>query len=277
MGTTTTLTLPEAAARLRVHYQTVYRWVRAGQLPAVKVAGNYLVDTRDLDDFAVTRAAPEAPTRRVEVRDWDHQAGRFHQALIDGDELAVREQAHRLHEGGVSVADLCDRVLAPALVRIGDGWARATVSIAEEHRAAAICERLLGRLTPAPPGRPRGVCVVASPPGDEHRLAGAMATAALREDHWRVHHLGVNVPAGQVSTLASSEGAGLVVLSVTYPPALARAETIASTLSTSGRRVLVGRPGVTLGDLVSLARRLRDEPPPAADPSLGPAGRPRTR
>jgi excisionase family DNA binding protein len=277
MGTTMTVTLAQAAVRLRVHYQTAYRWVRRGQLPAVKVAGTYLVELRDLDAFAVTRAAPEAPPRRVEVRDWDHQAGRFHQALIEGDELAVREQAHRLREGGVSVADLCDRVLAPALVRIGDGWARAAVSIAEEHRAAAICERLLGRLTPAPPGRPRGVCVVASPPGDEHRLAGAMATAALREDHWRVHHLGVNVPAGQVSTLARSEGAGLVILSVTYPPAHAQAETIASTLSASGRQVLVGRPGFTLGDLVSLARGLREAPVRAGDPSPDPDSRPLDR
>jgi hypothetical protein len=81
-----------------------------------------------------------------------------------------------------------------------------------------------------------------------------------------VHHLGVNVPAGQVATLAGSEGAVLIVLSVTYPPAQARAETIAATLSAPGRRVLVGRPGLPLGDLVSLARRLAGASGPG-DPS----------
>ena len=268
MGPPTALTLHEVAARLGVHYQTAYRWVRRGELPAVKVAGIYLVESQDLDAFAATRAAPESPPRRVEVRDWGHQARRFHLALIEGDELAAREQVQRLCEGGASVTAICDRVLAPALVRIGDGWAQSKLSIAEEHRAAAICERLLGRLTPTPPGRPRGICVVASPADDEHRLAGAMATAALREDHWRVHHLGVNVPVAQIAALAGSEGAGLVVLSVTYPPAQAQAERFAGALSTSARRVLVGRPGAPLGDLVRLARDVGGSAPrPAGEPS----------
>jgi MerR family transcriptional regulator, light-induced transcriptional regulator len=33
--------LAEAADRLGVHYQTAYRWVREGRLPAVRVRGRY--------------------------------------------------------------------------------------------------------------------------------------------------------------------------------------------------------------------------------------------
>jgi excisionase family DNA binding protein len=242
---------------LGVHYQTAYRWVRRGELPAVKIAGTYVVDERDLAAFAAARVAPAAPPRQIEVRDWTHQAARLHAALLEGQELAGREQVDRLREGGAGVVEICDRILAPALVKIGAGWTEGTVSIAQEHRASAICERLVARITPSPPGRPRGVCVAASPPGEDHQLPGAMATAALREDHWQVHHLGVHVPVEQVSALAQAAQADLIVLSATYGANGAQAEAVARELSRPGRRVLLGRPGLTLHQLVVDSRSPR--------------------
>ena len=255
MAPSTAVTLHEAAHRLGVHYQTAYRWVRRGELPAVKVAGTYVVDGDALAAFAAARAEPAAPPRQIEVRDWSHQANRLYAALLDGQELAAREQLDRLREGGAGVAEICDRVMGPALVRVGLGWRRGVVSIAEEHRASAICERLLGRFTPSPPGRPRGVCVAAAPPGEDHQLPGAMATAALREDHWQVHHLGTHVPVQEVAALADAERAGMIVLSATYAATFAQAEVVARDLSRPDRKVLVGRPGMTLRELVEEARR----------------------
>jgi methylmalonyl-CoA mutase cobalamin-binding subunit len=86
-----------------------------------------------------------------------------------------------------------------------------------------------------------------------------MATAALREDHWQVHHLGVHVPIEQVAALAQAEQAGLIVLSVTSPASVVPAEVMARQLSRPGRRVLVGRPGIALRDLVVQARGSRVE------------------
>lgn len=42
------LTAPEAAAAMRCHEKTVRRMIRAGRLPAVMVAGRWLVDEADL-------------------------------------------------------------------------------------------------------------------------------------------------------------------------------------------------------------------------------------
>jgi len=63
------LELQEAADALGVHYQTAYRWVRTGKLPANMVGGRYLVEQRDLDavdaarrDIAVEARAPGAET-----------------------------------------------------------------------------------------------------------------------------------------------------------------------------------------------------------------------
>src|ERR1019366_9055027 len=118
--------LSEAADALGVHYQTAYAWVRQQQLPA----------------------------RNVRVRDWPRLADGLHAALVAGDEVTARASLGRL-AGAVPLADLCDNVIAPALVRIGEQWAAGEVSIAMEHRASAICERLVAGHACGPGGRRR--------------------------------------------------------------------------------------------------------------------------
>ncbi|MGB5760017.1 MAG: helix-turn-helix domain-containing protein, partial [Acidimicrobiales bacterium] len=61
MTEVTGLTLDDVAAQLGVHYQTVYRWVRAGRLAASKVHGTYVVRPDDLAAFIAARNAPAPP------------------------------------------------------------------------------------------------------------------------------------------------------------------------------------------------------------------------
>jgi methanogenic corrinoid protein MtbC1 len=185
------------------------------------------------------------------VRDWQPIADRLYRSLLSGDEAAVRDAVEDLVTSGLALVEIYELGMVPALVRIGQAWAEGRISIAEEHRASAICERTLGRWSSAPPGRPRGVAVVCSAPSDEHSLPGQLATAALRENHWRVHHLGIGVPVDDIRNLASAEGADVVVISVALPAAQPEAEAMATALRADGRRVLVGRPGLTMSDLLA--------------------------
>jgi excisionase family DNA binding protein len=50
------LTPRQIAETLKVHDETVYRWIRAKQLPAVEVGGKYRVRRSDLDDFLEARS-----------------------------------------------------------------------------------------------------------------------------------------------------------------------------------------------------------------------------
>ncbi|GEM_PF-249167 len=43
------LTVEEAAARLRVHSQTLLRWIKEGKLPSIKIGRSYRIKPRDLD------------------------------------------------------------------------------------------------------------------------------------------------------------------------------------------------------------------------------------
>mgnify|MGYP005816248389 CR=1 FL=1 len=247
--------LQAAAAHLGVHYQTAYRWVRDGSLPAVKRGASYDIDEADLERFRSARSTPAPPPRHSHVRSWPHQVDRLYDFLCDGDELGARQLVDRLRQGGTDPVAVCEQLLSPVLRRVGEGWESGLVSVAEEHRASAIAERLLARIAVHPRGRPRGICIVATPVGEPHAIPAAMAALALRADRWQVHHLGTEVPDDALVSLARGIGADLVVLSVTMSEARPRASALADRTTRQGCRALVGGAGHHLPELLALARR----------------------
>jgi len=247
--------LRDAAEVLGVHYQTAYAWVRQGTLPARKTGRGYEVSGGDVNALAERRAAGAPPRPEVRVRDWTVQADRLHDAIVSGDETLARHRFGRL-AAGVPVIDLCERVIAPALRRVGEEWAAGEVTIAAEHRASAICERLIAARAQQPQGRPRGIAVTATPPGERHALPALMAAACLREDRWLVHHLAADLPTTEVADLARQVGADLVVLSSATSQAARAGRRAAKEIGLAAPRlrVLAGRPGDSLSQLRQLAR-----------------------
>ena len=247
--------LRDAAEALGVHYQTAYAWVRQGVLPARKTGRGYEVTESDVSALAARRASGTAPRVHIRVRDWSAQADRLYAAITAGDETLARHVFARLARG-VPLTELCERVIAPALDRIGENWATGEVTIAAEHRASAICERLIAARTHQPQGRPRGIAVVTTPPGERHGLPALMATACLREDRWLVHHLAADLPVAEVTALAAQARAGLVVLSSATTEAVRLGREAADDITRSAPRlhVLTGQPGDTLSQLRQQAR-----------------------
>jgi excisionase family DNA binding protein len=246
--------LREAADALGVHYQTAYAWVREGTLPARKIGRGYEVSDAGVQALAAQRRHGHEPPQPIRVRDWAAQAQALYAAITGGEETRARHQVERL-TSGVRIIDLCEQVIAPALRRVGDEWAAGRVSIAQEHRASAICERLLAAQIRQPAGRPRGTAVVATPPGERHGLPALMAAACLREDRWLVHHLASDLPVAEVARLAGQVGAGLVVLSAARSETAQQARQAAQVIAATRPRlhVLAGRPGDSLHDLLALA------------------------
>jgi excisionase family DNA binding protein len=247
--------LREAADALGVHYQTAYLWIRQGSLPARKLGRGYEVEEADVRALAERRRRGRPPGRRVGVRDWPAQADQLYAAIMAGEETHARHWLGRL-AAGAALVDVCERVIAPALRRVGDDWAAGRVTIAAEHRASAICERLIAGYAGQPGGRPRGRAVVATPPGERHGLPALMAAACLREDRWLVHHLATDLPVAEVTRLAAAVRADLVVFSSATPQGARRARFAARDAAAADPRplALAGRPGDSLHDLIRLAR-----------------------
>ena len=159
---------------------------------------------------------------------------------------------HHLVSEGTDVVVFLQRVLVPALHRIGDGWHQGALPIWSEHRGSAIAERVVAELAPNPRGRRRGVVVVAAISGDHHSLPTTMATVALRDANWQVHHLGADTPVDEMVRFGTAEPVDLAVLTVTNPDSAAIAEQTADTCvrrhPDDRARAQRGHVGVEVGD-----------------------------
>ncbi len=253
---TPSLSLDEAADELGVHYQTVYRWVRSGRLPAGKVGGRYVIGPDDLAavDASRTEVSPPPPPT---ARRLTQQSQAMERALFAGDETTARRLVRRLVDDGASVTDVLQQVVVPPLVEIGEAWSRGEVGVPIEHRASAIVERLIGDMSPNPRGRRRGAVAVAALAGDRHSLPTLMASVALREDNWHTEHLGGDLPVADLEDFLHSRDVDLLVLSATGDDQRHKALGVGHELSEAGTPTLVGGRGQTLPDLQLAARAVR--------------------
>lgn len=239
------LTLQEAADVVGCHYQTLYRRVRKGEVPALVAGGSYRIRPADLEAWMAQRDATAGAVPSRGERDWPAQADRLFELLKAGDAAGARQAVDRLLDGGASVADICDRLFAPVLYRIGELWSNGEISIADEHRASRIVEGLLERAASSrgKPGPRLGSVVVAAPAGDKHALPAQMAAAGLAAEGFVVHFLGADLPVAEITRMAADVDADVVALSccVAERDGLAAAIAAAEDL---GIPVLVGGNGI---------------------------------
>jgi MerR family transcriptional regulator, light-induced transcriptional regulator len=137
-------------------------------------------------------------------------------ALDDLDEAGAHAALDRIFsELGVESA-LTD-VLMPYLRELGDRWACAEVTAAEEHFASRL---LHARLLGAARGWDRGSgprALLACPPGEDHDLALISFGIALSRLGWRITFLGASTPIGAIQQMAAEMDVAVVVLAATTP------------------------------------------------------------
>src|SRR4051812_45918086 len=137
-------------------------------------------------------------------------------ALDDLDEAGAHAALDRIFlELGVESA-LTD-VLMPYLRELGDRWACAQVTPAEEHFASRLLHaRLLGAARGWDGGAgPRAL--LACPPGEEHDLALISFGIALARRGWRITFLGASTPIGSIEQMVGEMDVEVVVLAATTP------------------------------------------------------------
>jgi MerR family transcriptional regulator, light-induced transcriptional regulator len=148
-----------------------------------------------------------------------------------GDSIAAALQATRrldavelqavLEQAAVTlgVPVFIDEVVAPAVVRVGHGWAEGTVSVAQEHMATAVFRQVLGwlfRVYEVRSTAPR--LVVATPPSELHELGALMVAASAAAEGWGVTYLGPDLPIADLVSAASQTGARAVAISAVHQP-----------------------------------------------------------
>ncbi len=138
-------------------------------------------------------------------------------ALLASDPRRARKVVYDAVEDGLPPEDLYLQVFKPALHEVGHRWAMGELSVADEHLATEITNRLLDELSPRMRTVPWGgrLAVVTSTPDELHALGARMVADFLEADGWEVLSLGASTPADDLVMLVEREAPDLVALSTT--------------------------------------------------------------
>ena len=188
------MTLHEAAAALEVHYMTVYRYVRQGRLPAERQGAEWRIRPADVRALQ-TRANGRLRRGRGRI-EADRQS--LERRMLAGDVAGSWWLIDSHLGGGLDPSGILLQLVVPALRSIGERWARGSVSVADEHQATAVAQRVIGRLglQYGRRGKDRGTVALAAPSGDLHTLPVSIVADLLRWRGFSVIELGANTPPG---------------------------------------------------------------------------------
>jgi excisionase family DNA binding protein len=195
----------EVAEALGLSVSTVKRWVDDGVLPAHKTAGGHRrLLVADVLELTRREGLPHGELLRLVGR--DHEAGyldssvlsdELHQFLVSGDALGIRALVLGSYERSMSIEDLADTVIAPAMERLGLEWERGRIDVMEEHRASLLCEGALFELKAIleeRAGRDRPLAVGGAAESDNAMLPSLLAQMVLLDAGWDAVNLGPNTP-----------------------------------------------------------------------------------
>ncbi|WP_433206408.1 cobalamin B12-binding domain-containing protein [Dactylosporangium sp. CS-047395] len=136
--------------------------------------------------------------------------------LSAADEEGAVDVACALLDAGVSAERVLLDVVAPAQAQVGEWWQRNEWSVAQEHAATHISERVVAALgTLASRGRPgaRRRVVVACLDGEWHALPARIVSEVLRMRGWQVTFLGASVPVAHLVSYLHANDIDAVAIS----------------------------------------------------------------
>lgn len=118
-------------------------------------------------------------------------------AVIDGDEYLAANVVLSAMDAGMEPESVLLDVIAPVQRRIGTEWAANKITVAQEHAATAINDRVIATLAHHPRCRrdaDAGRVTVACVDGEWHALPARLLAEVLRLRGWQVDFLGAQVP-----------------------------------------------------------------------------------
>jgi methanogenic corrinoid protein MtbC1 len=140
------------------------------------------------------------------------------QALIAGDESAAEVVMREAMDAGLRSAEIDEKLIAPALWRVGEMWERGQLSVAEEHLATEITLRVLALQREAQrvaQARPHHCVMLATSPGEQHIVALRMVGNLLQEAGYHVLMLGAEVPSRSLGEAADRHEVDVICMSST--------------------------------------------------------------
>lgn len=163
--------------------------------------------------------------------------------LIARDELT----ASKVFEEALASFDLlplCEEVLCPTLVEIGEAWYHGKILVATEHFASGfIRSKLLAIYQSLPVTRHPALIMVGGAPGELHEIGPLMTATLLRNAGYRVEYLGPDLPLDDLILYIKDERPKMVILSATLEDSASAIEKFDKSLRTLRTKPLFGFGG----------------------------------
>ncbi len=281
-------TIKEASSRTGISVALLRAWERRYAIvaPTRTEAGYRLYDDAAISRLRAMRSLVTAgwsPRQAAEnvasqpppdvKRVADEFARTDGQASVNQELLVVEGAAH---VGGVAIERALDEMFAtgsfervvedrlyPALVALGDAWARGEVDVAGEHVASAAALRRLGMAFEAAGNASGngGAVLVGLPPGARHELPALAFATALRRAGIDATYLGPDPPVQSWVTAVQRARARAVVIGVGMASDVSGASEVVAALRVDHPALIVavgGRHAPQLADdsVVHLPDRL---------------------
>ncbi|GGP96110.1 cobalamin B12-binding domain-containing protein [Streptomyces roseolilacinus] len=163
------------------------------------------------------------------------------------DEHAARLAVFGLLDGGATAESALLDVIAPVQAKVGAEWAADRISVAQEHAATAIHDRIIAAMAHRDPppaaraARAGAVAVtIACVDGEWHALPARILAEVLRGRGHRVDFLGAQVPTPHLVAHLHRTAPGVLALSSSIPTRLPQAHTAVTAVQAIGIPVLAG-------------------------------------
>lgn len=164
-------------------------------------------------------------------------------AVLDRDEYAAAATVFATLDAGMAAEDVLLEVIAPVQQKVGLEWAANRITVAQEHAATAINDRVIAALAHHPASKPTvtaGRVTVACVDGEWHALPARLLAEVLRLRGWQVDFLGAQVPTPHLIAHLHHNGPDAVALSCSIPTRLPTAHAAITASQAAGVTVLAG-------------------------------------
>ncbi|MER7760152.1 cobalamin-dependent protein [Streptomyces sp. NPDC097619] len=166
------------------------------------------------------------------------------EAVAAGEEPAATAVVTQGLDAGLDPERVLLDVIARVQARVGEEWMADRFTVAQEHAATAINERVVGVLarhrSAARTGPHRGRITVACIDGEWHALPARLLAEVLKLRGWRVDYLGAQVPTPHLIAHLHRTATDAVALSASIPTRLPAAHAAITACQAVGVPVIVG-------------------------------------
>jgi DNA-binding transcriptional MerR regulator/methylmalonyl-CoA mutase cobalamin-binding subunit len=138
---------------------------------------------------------------------------RLYQALVAHDEGRAGDVFHEI-QSAFDLTTICQDVITPSLVELGEAWYRGSIRITTEHFASGYVRGKLLSMFQSYPSRPNAPYIlVGCAPSEQHEIGALMVAVLLRSNGFRIEYLGPDIPLDDLVDYAAFEHPDLIVLS----------------------------------------------------------------